>query len=155
MIQLSPHFSLNEFTDSATAKERGIDNTPTSNALTNLKSLAWVLEQVREVLGHPITITSGYRSAELNAAVGGQKFSVHQDGLAADILCPEYGTPLEVCKAIERSGILFDQVISEHGGQGGREGQIHWCHFAVGYRGIGGRRECLTIDGKGTRKGLE
>ena len=152
MIQLSPHFALNEFTDSATAAERGIDNAPDSNALANLKSLAWILEQVREVLGHPIKITSGYRSAALNAAVGGQKMSAHQDGLAADIVCPEYGSPPEVCRAIERSGILFDQVISEHGG---REGQVHWCHFAVGYRGIGGRRECLTIDKNGTRMGLE
>lgn len=151
-MQLSTHFALEEFLTSDTAALHGIDNTPNSNALVNLKILANTLELVRELLGHPITITSGYRCAELNALVGGQKMSAHLDGMAVDFICPAFGSPLEVCRAINGSGIMFDQVISEHGG---REGHAEWCHLGIGYRGIGGRRMALTIDKAGTRPGLE
>lgn len=84
--QLSPNFTLEEFTRSSTASSRGLDNTPTSSARQALQKLAGkVLEPMRKKLGKSITISSGYRSPEVNAAVGGASSSQHMSGEAADI----------------------------------------------------------------------
>jgi putative chitinase len=50
------------------------------------------------------------------------------DGWAVDFTCKAYGDPLAVCKAIESSGIKFDQMIHEFG---------RWTHisFAPEMRG--------------------
>ena len=42
---LSPHFTLQEFTESATAKKHGIDNTPSGMAVQNLKRLCLIIRQ--------------------------------------------------------------------------------------------------------------
>ena len=85
-MMLSEHFSLDEFTFSATAQAMGINNTPGSLELENLKFLCReVLEPARKVIGEPIHITSGYRCLALNRAVGGVAQSYHVRGLAADI----------------------------------------------------------------------
>lgn len=83
---LSPHFSLLEFTESATARKHGIVNEPTAEAVENLKALcAHTLEPLREALGLPIVITSGYRSRALNDRVGHRSDrSQHMSGCAAD-----------------------------------------------------------------------
>lgn len=49
------------------------------------KTLTVVLQCIREHFGKPVTITSGYRTAAHNAAVGGAKSSQHLLGRAADI----------------------------------------------------------------------
>lgn len=113
MMMLSPHFSLDELTNSDIAARRGIPNDPPSFALENLRRLAGGLEQVREVLGCPVVITSGYRSQALNRAVGGSTMSAHCEGHAADFLAPLRGSPLEVARALRDSGIAFDQLIAE------------------------------------------
>lgn len=114
-MNLSAHFSLQELTASQTAVRRGIDNTPTAEALQNLQELANGLERVRAVLKCPILISSGYRSPKLNAAVGGSKTSQHCKGEAADFIAPGFGSPMEVCKAIveNQDTIHFDQLIHE------------------------------------------
>jgi putative chitinase len=71
------------------------------------------MQQVRDLLGHPIFISSGYRSPILNRRVGGAKLSDHMFGKAADFTCRGLGTPLEVCRAIAASNIIFDQLIYE------------------------------------------
>jgi len=145
-MQLSQHFSLEVLTASDTAARAGIDNTPDAIALANLKRLAVALESVRGLLNsQPIHINSGYRSVDLNRKVGGQKMSAHLSGLAADLICPSFGTPVEICRAIRDSDIQFDQVIHEFGS---------WCHFAIAHDGLRGRMDCLTIDSDGTRMGL-
>ena len=115
----------------------GIDNTPNEYHVGNLRALARALEILRDKLGlHPITILSGYRSAALNTRVGGSRISAHMHGLAADLICPGYGTPLEVCHRIADCGLDFDQVIHEGA----------WVHFAIASRYLGstGRRQVLT-----------
>ena len=85
-LMLSEHFSMEEFTYSATAKAMGICNSPGSSELDNLRFLCRdVLEPARRVIGEPIHITSGYRCLALNRAVGGVAQSYHVHGLAADI----------------------------------------------------------------------
>src|SRR5881397_255327 len=104
-MNLSTHFSFEELTLSDTAVRAGIDNTTPGQLMPNLVRLAAGLELVRAALGNnPIHVTSGFRSARLNQMLGGSKHSMHTRGLAADILCPQFGTPLEVCEQIARSG---------------------------------------------------
>lgn len=71
------------------------------------------LEQVRSLLDTPLIITSWYRCKLLNRAIGSSDTSAHIQGFAIDFKAPEYGTPIEICKAMALSKIKFDQVIQE------------------------------------------
>ena len=133
-MKLSDHFYLHEFTVSQEAVRRRLDNTPTPAVIENLKRLCDVLEQVRNVVGRPVVITSGYRSPEVNAAVGGAKNSQHVHGLAADIVVPGM-TPLQVCQAIQKACIQFDQLIHEYEA---------WTHISVPAIGKGPRAQSWT-----------
>ncbi len=120
-MHLTPNFTLEELTASDAAVRLGIDNTAPSDVLPNLVRLAQMLEQVRAMLGVPIIVTSGYRSPEVNKAVGGSSASAHCDGRAADFKAPDFGTPMEVCRRIARSQLAFDQLIFEGA----------WSHIAI------------------------
>ena len=113
MKQFTENFSLALLIASETAAQKGIDNTPPPDALANLARLAAGLEEVQALLGGPLDISSGYRCAELNRAVGGSARSQHVQGMAADFTCPRFGAPLAVAAAIQASGIAFDQCILE------------------------------------------
>src|SRR5689334_15932185 len=113
MTPLSNSFTLEQLTASTTALKRGIDNVPNDEQVANLTELAQTLERVRELLGHELYIDSAFKCPKLNTAVGGSVNSAHLEGYAADFVCPEFGSPLDVCKAIQGSGISFDQLIME------------------------------------------
>ena len=98
---------------SDTAREHGIDNTPPPELIPNLRLLARGLDRIRLLLGHPLEISSGYRSSALNAAVGGARNSQHAQGFAADFTCPGFGPPLAIARALRGSAIAFDTVILE------------------------------------------
>ena len=85
-ISLTPHFELREFTKSATARKHGIDNTPPAEAVDNLRTLCFhTLEPLREKLGLPVVIASGYRTKALNSMlVHSSERSQHMLGQAAD-----------------------------------------------------------------------
>ena len=85
-IQFTPHFELREFVVSHTARDHGLDNTPPAEAVENLRALCvHTLEPLREALGLPIVITSGYRTRELNRLlVCHSNKSQHMSGEAAD-----------------------------------------------------------------------
>jgi len=85
-MNLSTNFSLKELTKSDTATRLGLDNTPDEATIENLKLLCQeVLQPIRDHFGKSVTVNSGYRSPESNAAVGGSKTSDHCLGRAADI----------------------------------------------------------------------
>lgn len=127
-MRLTSHFTLNEMIRSATAQAHGIENMPGVEHLANLHHLAQTLEQVRSLLGnHPIIISSGYRSFELNRIVGGSDTSSHSQGLAADFTCPGFGTVMEICQVIGSSKIEFDQLIFE-------QGRTEWVHLGIDQR---------------------
>lgn len=121
--RLSPHFTLDELVASQTAARQGINNTPPREVVRNLRRLAATLEKVRSLLGGaPVLVSSGYRCAELNAAVGGSNTSAHMAGLAADFAVPAYGSVLEVARKIAVSNISYDQLIHEFGA---------WVHIGI------------------------
>lgn len=112
-MQLSSNFNLNEFTASVTALSKGISNQPSKDALTCIKELVeGLLQPLRTLIAKPFKITSGYRSPELNTAIGGVKASQHNKGQAVDFVVQGL-TPFEVCQIIVSSGLDFDQLIYE------------------------------------------
>lgn len=120
------YFSLSEFLNSATAKRLLIDNTPSFEVVDNLNKLADYLDVIREKVGKPILISSGFRCPVLNKAVGGVSNSQHQKGLAADLICANMES-LE--KAIRETG-GFDQLIKEHS----KGSKSFWYHVSVAPR---------------------
>lgn len=89
-IQLSEHFSLEEFQRSTVATAHGIDNTVPVQFIPTLEQLCrTILEPLRAYAGQPIIISSGYRCSTLNIKVGGVYASQHTLGEAADIRLPQ------------------------------------------------------------------
>ena len=122
---LTPHFRLSEFTRSATAQARGIDNTPTEEIVSNLRHLCEnVLEPLRQHFGEPITISSGYRSTALNRAVGGASNSQHMTGEAADIRVPDSATGMKWF-AWMMEHLEYDQLIKERATKSSKSFWIH------------------------------
>jgi len=114
-MKLSTNFSLNEFASA--------DGTaPTNQVLKNLTELAKNLEVIRKHLGHPIRITSGFRSKEHNAKIGGSLNSYHVLGMAADIQVAKM-KPENVAKAIE---LLIKDGKMKEGGLGIYKTWIHY-----------------------------
>lgn len=144
MNSLSENFSLEELTFSETAVRRRLANAPDETVLRNLKRTARHMEEVRALLGdRPIMVTSGYRSPEVNALVGGAPTSAHTKGWAVDFKCG-YGDPYAVCLAISRSGLEYDQLIHEYGA---------WTHISFDPRA---RRQNLTaMHGAPIRAGIQ
>jgi len=139
-MKLTQHFTLEELIASDIAARHGIDNIPSSPlVLTNLKTLAEGLENVRTLLGKPIIINSGYRSIMVNSLLGSKPSSQHTKGLAADFICPSFGTPKDIIKKIVSSDIKYDQVILEFD---------RWIHISFCEEGFKPRRQEIIIDGK-------
>jgi hypothetical protein len=146
---LSGYFRLAELVRSDTAARLAIPTRPPIGIVRKLERLARGLDRVRRLLGHPLEISSGYRSPALNREVGGSPKSRHQAGLAADFACKPCGTPFEICTRLVRARIPFDQLIYEYGdhADGG------WVHISFGDRA---RRRTLTIrsGSRGHRPGI-
>jgi len=144
-MRLTTHFDLAEFTASQTASRLGIDNEPPQELYGHLMRTAEMMEKVRELLGSPIIITSGYRCMKLNTAVGSSGSSAHILGLAVDFISPSFGSPYHVCKILESRVPAWDidQLIFEFGS---------WTH--IGLRIREPRHQLLTIDRNGTRGGI-
>jgi zinc D-Ala-D-Ala carboxypeptidase len=120
-MKLTNNFSLQELTSSETAVRRGINNTPSPEVILNLKALCEnVLQPLRDWYGKPITITSGYRSPELNKAIKGAKNSDHMRGQAVDFVLPkeDYARVFDWL----RKNVIFDQIIDEFG--------FSWIHIS-------------------------
>jgi len=157
-MKLSPHFNLEEFTDSDTATRMGIGNNLPDALLRNALSTAKSLEQVRSLLDHPMHINSGYRCEELERVLCDRDYTswcskhgylksekswsmyfsgkAHPRMLSVDFVCPEFGPPLKIVKTIESSGIKFDQLIQEG----------NWVHISFDQRM---RQQVLTASFSG------
>tara|TARA_A100001391_G_scaffold64706_1_gene40472 strand:+ start:239 stop:718 length:480 start_codon:yes stop_codon:yes gene_type:complete len=139
-MKLSENLSLAECTKSLTAKRLGINNEPDEWVTENLRQTAVnVFQPVRECLGVPIHVSSGYRSAELNKAIGGSVRSQHVEGRALDLDADVFGgcTNSEIFECI-RENVEFDQLIWEFGDQDNPD----WVHVSFVYDGLN-RGRCL------------
>jgi uncharacterized protein YcbK (DUF882 family) len=129
---LSEHFTLGELTKTKT----GINNVPNEEQVNNLKRVCGWLEQLRRRWNNlygdgddPIIINSGFRSPEVNKAVGGATLSNHLTGCAVDIRC------IGIEQALRYAAILldisdlnkedFDELLIE------QKAHTYWIHFAV------------------------
>ena len=123
-MRLTEHFDLVELTRSATATRLGLMNVPPQTAVGNLRNLCQkVLEPLRQHLGKPIIVTSGYRSKELNKAVGGVENSQHLVGEAADLRIESEKQGREWMAWI-MDNCEFDQLILE------RNSKATWLHVS-------------------------
>ena len=143
-MNLTEHFTLEEMTRSEAAARHGYDNTPNEAEIANLTRLCELLEQVKATLGgKPIMVNSGFRSKQVNDAVGSKDTSQHRIGCAADIRVPGM-TPREVVQACIDANLPFDQIILEFDA---------WTHISVpNVAGADPRGSKLIIDRQGTRQ---
>ena len=136
---LSEHFKFGELTKTSVK----LENVPNEAQVNNLKRLCRWLEQLRRRWNNlygegddPIVINSGFRSPEVNKAVGGATLSNHLTGCAVDIRC------IGIEQALRYASILldlsdlsredYDELLIE------QKGSVIWIHFAV--RPSGNRR---------------
>lgn len=135
MTKISANFSLEELYASTTAAKKGIDNTPGEQEVINLTYLVIrVLQPLRTSMQRSITISSGYRSPQLNKAVGGAWNSQHLSGEAADI---SIGGDMEWGKKMFnwiKKNCIFDQLIWEHNASG-----VYWIHVSYSKNGNRGQ----------------
>ena len=139
-MKLLKNLSLVEVTKSITAKRLGIDNTPDEWTKENLRQVAInVFQPVRDALGCPVFVSSGYRSADLNVAIGGSKRSQHVEGRALDLDADVYGgtSNCDIFHYIKEN-LEFDQLIWEFGD----ESNPDWVHVSYVYDGPN-RKRCL------------
>lgn len=132
------YFTMNELTHSATAIRKGIDNTPDNTAKANLTALvANILDPLREAYGKPIVVSSGYRCAKLNRAVGGVARSQHITGQAADIqsVSKSKADHKKLFELAQRLRLPYDQLIDEY--------DYKWVHISFNTKGS--RRQVLHV----------
>lgn len=141
-MNLSPNFTLEEAVASETASRLCIDNTPNQGIIGVMCCTAKGMEIVRTCLdSKPIHINSWYRSLKLNRELGSKDTSQHPKGEAVDFICPNFGEPVDICKAIitAHNLIPFDQLILEH----------TWVHISFAIATGKPRGQVLSLLGTG------
>lgn len=137
------YFTLAELTKSATAQRLGIKNDPSIEVTQNLNALVDnILDPLRKAYKHPIIVTSGYRCAKLNKAVGGAASSQHVKGQAADIRCvaDTRAGNKKLYDLIVSLDLPFDQLINEY--------DYDWVHVSFSPRHRRQKLEAVRINGK-------
>jgi len=148
-MKISEHLDLVEVTRSETAKRKGISNMPTAEHLENFKKLAeHIFEPIRSHFNVPIHISSGYRSKELNTAIGGALTSQHCSGEAIDIDMDgsANGVTNKMVFDYIKDNLDFDQLIWEYG----NTENCDWCH--VSYEASGKQRKQILRATKSSGK---
>ena len=143
-IHLSQHYTLGEMTKTGT----GIPNIPSRVSIENLRNLCenW-LEEMRYDYNtlyclkpgedyetsqsvEPVVITSGFRSEDVNRAVGGSPTSNHLTGCAVDIRCAGFEQAVRYATILldiaDDTGQDYDELFIER-----KKGGRYWLHFAV------------------------
>lgn len=137
-MKLSEHLDLSEVVRSETAKRKGISNMPTEEHIKNFKLLAEkIFEPIRNHFKVPIHISSGYRSKQLNEAIGGSLSSQHCSGEAIDIDMDGSSNGVTNAQVFNyiKDNLNFDQLIWEFG----TDTAPDWVH--VSYESSGKQRK--------------
>jgi len=133
------HFPLEELTFSQVALRKGLPNVPNMEQIANLTRLRdTLLEPGRLLIPVPWHVDSGFRSPEVNAAVGGAQNSAHMEGRAADVI-PKGVMLREAFDLLRHSALPYDQIIFECEA---------WIHLAIAREGQEPRRQALLAQGK-------
>jgi hypothetical protein len=103
-----------------------------------------LLEPLRERFG-PLIVSSGYRSLEVNAAIGGAANSAHLYGCAADLHAARGASPGAMVAWLKAGRLCFDQAIDEY------NGRASWLHVAIERPGTIPRRQALKMRVAGGR----
>ena len=123
-MKLTDNFTLNELVYSVTAEANKIDNRPNVKVISNLQKLCEnVLQPLRDYLGCPVIVTSGFRCAELNKKIGGKPNSHHLMGYAADFVVPQRN--LKDVFSWMKTHLPYDQLLFEYNSSGDR-----WIHVS-------------------------
>lgn len=139
---LTANFTLEEMCKSQIALNRGWDNMAKGEVIENLRQLCEnILQPIRSHFSLPVTVISGYRSANVNRAAGGKWNSQHLIGQAADIEI--FGVHNADLWRFIYGKLPFDQVIAEHLKQD--DPNAGWIH--VSYNKSGNRGESLSCIG--------
>ena len=121
-LKLSQNFTLEEM---VATSHRKLQDTPTLEVVQNLQKLCvLVLQPLRDTLGAPVYINSGYRSKRLNARVGGVPNSRHLQGKAADIHCDNLDYAKVIFDLLKQNPNV-DKVLIE------RKGRSVWVHVQM------------------------
>lgn len=130
-MSLSKNFSLEELTKSQTATRKGIDNTPSPEHQANLQSLCTaILQPIRDHFGQVVTVSSGYRSPVLCAAIGSKSTSQHARGEAADFEI--FGVSNKELADYIHEHLDYDQLILEYWKESDpNSGWVH-CSYSEG-----------------------
>ena len=154
-MNITKHFTLEEFQRSSVAAAHGIDNTIPAQYIPTLEQLCrTILEPLRAFAGQPIIISSGYRSPTLNVKVGGVYASQHTLGEAADIALPKTDytswadgqrhTDMETAHrwfTFLKDHTDFDQLILET-----TNGLDYWIHVSCRKNRKKNRHQVLELD---------
>lgn len=132
-IQFTKNFSLMELLLTSHRKFDEEQYNPPAEVIENLRALAVnILQPLRDALGTPVNINSGYRCPSLNRSIGGATNSQHMTGQAADIVDFTHGNEY-LFKKIKELNLPFDQIIDEF--------NFRWVH--VSYDPNRNRRDVL------------
>lgn len=146
-MKLSTNFTLEEFTASDTAERLHIDNSLPPALLNAAQNTAAMMEKIRAVLGdQAINVTSGYRCAELNRAIGSSDTSDHLKAAAVDFKCPAFGSPRAIALhlAFKIDSLGIGQLIYEF---------ESWVHVST-RRPSRDANRVITINQGGTHVGI-
>ena len=130
------NFTMSELLHSDIAEKYNISNIPDKQALDNMLLLIVnCLQPLREYIGKPMNISSGYRSPRLNAhpLIKGKSTSQHITGEAADFTIKGM-TPKQIIEKVKASGVEYDQLINEYN-----------CWVHISYRKSNNRKQVLYI----------
>ena len=140
--QISENFKLSELVVTNT----GLDNIPSDpKIIAALRNLVLNgLQPLRDIIGLPIIVNSGYRSDMVNFAVGGAETSQHKRGEAADIKVKGM-EPIDLARVIISNGLPYDQLIVE------QSGSAKWLHWSIKLDGVDRRQTLNYLNGVYTK----
>lgn len=132
MVRLN--FTISELIQSDTAIKHNINNMPDINSLDYmLELIVYCLQPIRDKLGKPMIISSGYRNSQINKMIGGTANSQHVKGQAVDFKVKGM-TIQSIIDFINKSGIEYDQLINEYN---------QWVH--ISFVKEHNRKQCFKI----------
>ena len=135
-MNLTPHFTIEELAGTSVEKYKKLNLLKAQEQMGKMYQLAGFAERVREIVGKPLIINSGYRCVELNNYLKGSLTSQHLLAEAIDIKVSGK-TANELFQIIVASDLKYDQIILE------KVGNAQWVHVS-----IGSKKEKLKYDGK-------